>query len=144
MSNDQPLAVVERLIAAINAHDLEAFLACFAHDYQSVQPLHLDRAFQGREQVRRNWSAIFAGMPDLHWEVLRSAVDDRIVWIEVRAGGTRRSDGVRIALGGVLINEVQHGVITSARIYFEEILDIGEGITASVTELYAPPGTTNC
>jgi ketosteroid isomerase-like protein len=56
--------VVERLNAAMNAHDLEAFLACFRDDYESEQPAHPDRAFQGREQVRSNWSAIFAGVPD--------------------------------------------------------------------------------
>jgi hypothetical protein len=51
-SDTDPLAVIERLIAAINRHDLEAFLACIAPDYQSTQPPHPDRSFQGREQVR--------------------------------------------------------------------------------------------
>ena len=55
--------VVERLNAAMNAHDIEAFVACFHEDYESEQPAHPDRAFRGRDQVRENWSAIFEGVP---------------------------------------------------------------------------------
>ena len=53
--------IAERLAAAMNAHDIDAFVACFAPDYDSVQPAHPDRAFTGSEQVRKNWSEIFAG-----------------------------------------------------------------------------------
>jgi hypothetical protein len=56
-----PSIVVERLNATVNAHDLDAILACFQDEYQSEQPAHPDRAFQGREQVRQNWSAVFDG-----------------------------------------------------------------------------------
>jgi hypothetical protein len=56
--------VVERLQKALNAHDIEAFVACFDADYDSKQPAHPDRGFRGREQVRQNWSAIFEGVPD--------------------------------------------------------------------------------
>ena len=50
--------------------DLDAFLACFQDDYESEQPAHPDRAFRGREQVRRNWSAVFDGVPDFRAELL--------------------------------------------------------------------------
>jgi hypothetical protein len=45
------MSVVERLNAAINAHDIEAFVALFAADYDSRQPAHPDRDFTGREQA---------------------------------------------------------------------------------------------
>jgi len=48
------IVVIERLQQAQNARDIEAFLACIAPDYQSDQPLHPDRGFQGRDQVRKN------------------------------------------------------------------------------------------
>jgi hypothetical protein len=48
---------MERLTIVQNQHDLEAFLDCFDPDYQSEQPVHPNRAFIGREQVRKNWSA---------------------------------------------------------------------------------------
>ncbi len=66
-SDTDPLAVIQRLLDAINRHDLEAFLGCIAPDYQSTLPLHPDRTFKGREQVRQNWTAVFAGMPDVQW-----------------------------------------------------------------------------
>jgi ketosteroid isomerase-like protein len=55
----------------MNAHDVEAFVSLFADDYDSLQPVHPDRAFQGRDQVRANWSAVFSGQdddPSLHAE----------------------------------------------------------------------------
>ena len=57
--------VFERLQDAQNSHDLDAFVACFDSDYRSEQPVHPDRAFTGSEQVRRNWAAVFDGVPDL-------------------------------------------------------------------------------
>ena len=67
-----PLAVIERLAAAQNAHDIDAMVACFAEDYESEQPAHPDRAFRGSAQVRANWSEIFAGVPDLRAELVAS------------------------------------------------------------------------
>ncbi len=59
----KPVDVVERLHSAMNQHDLEAFLACFDRDYQSEQPAHPNRGFGGREQVEKNWRALFEGFP---------------------------------------------------------------------------------
>lgn len=140
-TNSEPLEVIERLLAAINRHDLDAFVACFAADYRSEQPLHPDRAFQGSDQVRRNWAAVFAGMPDVHWELLDAAVAGERIWIEVRASGTRAADGERVELGGVLIAEVREASIAASRIYFEEIERAGAGIDASITELYQAAGS---
>ena len=75
---------MQRLNAAMNAHDIEAFLACFRDDYRSEQPAHPDRAFHGREQVRTNWSAVFKGVADFRSELVRVAVDGEIAWSEWR------------------------------------------------------------
>ena len=68
-----PLALMDRLTAAQNAHHLEGMLACFHEDYRSEQPLFPARTFQGIAQVRANWSALLEGIPDFHAEILRSA-----------------------------------------------------------------------
>lgn len=65
--------VVERLRDALNRHDLDGFVGCFDSGYRSEQPVHPDRAFTGREQVRRDWTAVFDGVPDFRAELLRSA-----------------------------------------------------------------------
>jgi hypothetical protein len=64
--------ITDRLLAAMNAHDLDAFVACFAVDYESQQPAHPNRAFRGRDQVRKNWQGVFAGIPDFTAEILLS------------------------------------------------------------------------
>lgn len=65
----EPDALVERLCRATNDHDLEALTRCFAPDYRNETPAHPVRSFQGREQVRRNWEQIFAGVPDIEAKV---------------------------------------------------------------------------
>jgi hypothetical protein len=49
---------------ALNSHDIEAFVACFDQNYHSEQPVHPGRTFQGREQVRKNWTSNFEETPD--------------------------------------------------------------------------------
>ena len=65
--------VMVRLGAAINGHDLEAFVALFADEYQSEQPAHPTRSFHGVDKVRENWASVFAGIPNLRAELLTSA-----------------------------------------------------------------------
>lgn len=73
MTTDADL--IARLTAAMNRHDLAAFVDCFDPDYESEQPAHPDRQFRGRAQVEKNWTAMFAGLPDFQSEVLRSSLD---------------------------------------------------------------------
>ena len=68
--------VTNRLLAAMNAHDLDAFVACFAPNYHSEQPAHPSRAFDGSDKVRENWTSVFAGVPDFNAELLLSATTD--------------------------------------------------------------------
>ncbi len=62
--------LADTLCAAINAHDIDAFMACFDDDYDSAQPVHPGREFHGSDQVRRNWTALFREVPDVRAEVL--------------------------------------------------------------------------
>ena len=64
----------------MNAHDLEAFLACIHPEYRSEQPVHPERGFGGRDQVEKNWAAMFSGIPDFRAETLDTAVDGDTAW----------------------------------------------------------------
>ena len=129
-----PGTVVERLNAAMNAHDLEAFLACFQDDYESEQPAHPDRAFRGREQVRRNWSAVFDGVPDFRAELLRSAADGDTVWSEWHWRGTQ-AGGTLLDMVGVFVCGIREGRISWARLYMEPVEDAGAGIESAVRHM---------
>jgi hypothetical protein len=118
MNTSQDL--LERLQQAQNSHNLEMFVACFAPDYQSTQPIHPDRAFQGAEQVRKNWTNIFQDVPDFHAELLRSSVDGDTVWTEWHWLGTKR-DGTPFDVRGVTIMNIQANQILWGRLYMEPV-----------------------
>jgi hypothetical protein len=120
--------IAERLAAAMNAHDVDAFAACFASDYDSVQPAHPDRAFTGKEQVRKNWTEVFAGVPDFRAELAGASADGDTLWTEWRWTGT----GLEMA--GVIIFGIRGGLIASARLYVENV-EHGEGIEGAVREM---------
>ena len=129
-----PGLVVERLDAAMNAHDLEAFLGCFEEAYESEQPAHPDRAFRGRDQVRSNWSSVFEGVPDFRSELLRAAVEGDTVWSEWHWRGTQ-SDGTPLDMVGVIVCGVSGGRISWARLYMEPVEHAGAGIESAVRRM---------
>jgi ketosteroid isomerase-like protein len=119
---DGPRALIERLRAATNAHDLDGVVDCFAVDYRNETPAHPERGFVGREQVRRNWEQIFAGIPDLTSDVLRCTVDGDTVWTEWEHHGTR-GDGSLHLMRGVIVFGVADDAIRWARFYLEPVVD---------------------
>jgi ketosteroid isomerase-like protein len=133
-STATPGVVAAALADAMNAHDLEAFVSLFAPDYDSRQPVHPDRAFVGREQVRANWSAVFSGVPDFHADLVATAVEDDTLWSEWRWQGTHE-DGSRLDMAGVVVFGVQGGRIAWARLYVEPVESGGEGIDAAVRDM---------
>jgi ketosteroid isomerase-like protein len=134
MAGGSARVLAERLAGAMNTHDIETFVALFAEDYDSRQPAHPDRAFRGREQVRENWSAIFAAVPDFRAELVGSTCDDDTLWTEWRWRGTQ-ADGDRLDMAGVIVFGVRDGVIAWARLYVEPVERDGAGIEAAVDEM---------
>lgn len=111
---------VDALVAATNNHDIDALVDCFAEDYVNETPVHPLRDFHGREQVRRNWTAIFAGAPDVTSRIVRQVIDGSTVWSEMEMAGTRR-DGAPHLLRGVIIFDVEEGRAKNARFYMEPV-----------------------
>jgi ketosteroid isomerase-like protein len=118
----------------MNEHDLEAFLACFHPDYRSEQPAHPERGFGGREQVEKNWAALFGGIPDFRAQLLATAVEGDTVWAEWRWTGTR-ADGSPLDLRGVTLFSAESGQIAWGRLYMEEVEEEGEDIDETVRRL---------
>jgi ketosteroid isomerase-like protein len=133
-SGGQSGLVVERLNAAMNAHDIEAFVACFDEDYESEQPAHPDRAFRGREQVRRNWSEIFEGVADFRSELIEAGATGETEWSEWRWRGTQ-PDGTPLDMAGVIVCGVSGGRLRWARLYVEPVEQGGAGIQAAVRDM---------
>jgi ketosteroid isomerase-like protein len=134
MGMDDGGLVVGRVAAAMNAHDIDALVACFEEDYRSDQPAHPDRSFRGRDQVRENWSAVFAGVPDFAAELVRAAADGDVEWSEWRWRGTQ-ADGTLLDIAGVIVGGVRDGRLSWARLYIEPVEQGGGGIAAAVRDM---------
>lgn len=111
---------VERLLAAVNAHDLDELVDCFADDYVNETPMHPHRGFTGRAQVRANWAPLLGGIPDLHATILSAAIDGDRVWSEWVMTGTR-ANGSAHRMAGVVIFRVRADRFTAARFYLEPV-----------------------
>lgn len=118
-------SVVDRLCEAVRRHDVDLVVDCFAPDYRNETPAHPGRGFVGHAQVRENWRRLFAGVPDITADVVRSCVDGDVVWSEWEMHGTR-SDGRAHLMRGVIIFGVSSGRAHWARFYLEPV-DSGEG-----------------
>lgn len=130
--------MMNRLLAAMNAHDLDAFVALFATDYDSQQPAHPGRAFRGSEQVRKNWEGVFSGVPDFTAELISSAVTaDGVEVGEWRWHGTH-TDGSPFCMQGVIVTGVQQDQIAWGRLYMEPIEEGGSDIEQMVQDTYRP------
>jgi ketosteroid isomerase-like protein len=129
-----PRAVLERLTAAQNAHNLEAMLGCFHEGYRSEQPLFPARTFQGIDQVRANWSALLEAVPDFHAQIVRSAVNGDTVFVEIHWTGTK-ADGTPLEERGVMIVGIREDRIAWGRLYVDEVEREGADIDAVVRRM---------
>lgn len=131
-----PEGPVRRMVAAANRHDLDEMVSQFAEHYENITPAHPARSFTGSAQVRKNWAALFAGIPDLRLTVhdaTRGA--GGTVWMEWSTQGTR-PDGSTTASAGVAILTVRDDDIVAARFYLEPVEhesgDVDDAVRAAV------------
>jgi hypothetical protein len=129
-----------RLLEATNAHDLEGIVGCFTPDYTNRTPCHPARGFTGTDQVRRNWAAILAGVPDLVATVVAESTSGDHVWSEWEMRGTRR-DHVPHLMRGVMIFAVEGLQARSCSFYLEPVTadqQTADGFVATLAPGGAP------
>ena len=131
---DDGSAVIERLQAAVNAHDLDAIVDCFSSDYVNETPVHPARGFRGRDQVRVNWSRILGSIPNLTTSMTSVTRDGQVIWTEWEMKGTR-PDGVAHLMRGVIIFTVEQDHITNARFYLEPVDNDELDVNAAVGDV---------
>lgn len=90
MTEETTVQLVQRRLEAYNAHDVDAFLACYAPD-AVFSTIDGDVVMDGREAIERHHRALFAGNPGLRASLLdRISVGDHVIDEELVAG---RADG---------------------------------------------------
>lgn len=101
-------AMLDRFVAAWNAHDLPGIMACFTQDcsfWSSAGPDARGGVFEGRSAVETATAAIFDAFPDAAWTESRTTVvGDRALWEWIFTGTGR--DGRAVRVHGVDILEL--------------------------------------
>jgi ketosteroid isomerase-like protein len=122
------IPLLERIRAALDAHDLDAFVAFFREDYVGERPRHPGSAVSSREDVRRNWEEVISDVPDLRVDVPAAVEDGNTIWSEWRAYGTALS-GATLELRGVIIFGIQDDQVAWSRMYLEPVEQEGVPLT---------------
>jgi hypothetical protein len=78
--------VVERVLVALNAHDLDAFVACYADD-ATIENGYDEVFARGHDDLRARYGPMFEQLPDVRIESLsRTDVGAFVVQEEVVTG----------------------------------------------------------
>jgi ketosteroid isomerase-like protein len=129
---------VERLVKVMNRHDAVDMAALYAPDYRSEQPVHPNRAFTGNAQVQKNWTQMFAGMPDMKVTCVAEDTVGSRSWSEWEMTG-HHIDGSEFATRGVIVMGLRDdGLIQWQRLYVEPVEPESPGIEEAVQQLTKP------
>ena len=127
--------LTEQMRAALNAHDVDAFIDLFHEDYSGERP-HPESRKIDREEVRGNWVEMIRDVPDLRVEIPAALQEGDTIWSEWRVFGTARS-GAMLELRGVIIFGVQAGRVAWSRTYLEPVEQEGKPLPGFI-ELLTP------
>ena len=72
------MSVVDRVIAALNAHDVEAFVACYAAD-APIEDGDGTVLARGHDAMRERYGGIFEEFPAARWRALHRIETGRYV-----------------------------------------------------------------
>jgi SnoaL-like domain len=129
------ILLLEQMRAALDAHDLDAFVEFFRDDYVGERPRHPGSPVSSREDVRANWAEIISDVPDLRVDVPAAVQDGNRIWSEWRAYGTAHS-GAMLELRGVIIFGLEGDKVAWSRMYMEPV---EAGLTLDDLAGLAPP-----
>ncbi len=60
---------VEEQLLAYNARDIDRFVACYGENVKAFNLTSAEPLFEGRENLRRRYTEVFADNPKLHCEI---------------------------------------------------------------------------
>jgi hypothetical protein len=103
--------VVDRVVEALNAHNLDAFVACYAPD-ATIENGHDEVVARGSDELRARYGPMFKESPDTRVEPLsRTEVGEFVVQEERVTGRGKPQHHVAVYF-------VQNGVIARERLLF--------------------------
>jgi ketosteroid isomerase-like protein len=128
--SQENVETVRRAIAAINARDIDAYLACCTENVELLTPL-VGAEYLGADGIRRFLTDIEDAGPDFRIEVQTvRAVGDSHALAFVRVGSTGRASGIVTGAETANVYDFIDGKISRVRIF----LDRDEVLKASGLE----------
>ena len=110
-----------QLVAAFNAHDLDAVMSFFADDCELMMPRGPDpwgQRYVGKAPVRKGLATRFEGIPDVHYGEVHNWVSGNHGVSQWTLTGTTK-DGKKIMVRGCDLLEFRHGKIIRKDSYWK-------------------------
>ena len=110
---------VERAIAAINARDIDAYLACCTENVELLLPM-VGAQYLGADGIRRFFTDIEDAGPDFRIEVQRvQAIGDSYALAFLRFSSTGRASGIVTGAESANVYDFIDGQIRRVRIFLD-------------------------
>ncbi|ETK34029.1 ester cyclase [Microbispora sp. ATCC PTA-5024] len=119
--------VVDRLVDAMNAHDLDAVMRCYRPDAVLVGP---EMESADPEEIASYFLQMWQGFPDLHVTLWEKLADGDSVAVELLATGT--NTGPYLVVGGDVLEATGRIVHTRCSWFFT----VADGLVASHRAYY--------
>ena len=118
--SQENLEVVRRAVAALNARDLEGYLACCTPDVE----LHTNEVFagvyEGPQGIRRFLTDVADAAPDFHIDLqdLKAVGDDQVL-APMQTGSTGRASRIPMTQTQTNVYDLVDGKIRRIRIFLD-------------------------
>jgi ketosteroid isomerase-like protein len=124
--SQENVRLVERAIAAINARDIEGYLACCTENVKLETPVAaVGGVYEGIDGIRRFFTDIEEAGPDFRIELDGvEEVNSKRVVAFLRTSSTGRASGIRMALSLTNVYDVVDGKISHIRIFLDRQEDL--------------------
>jgi ketosteroid isomerase-like protein len=128
--SQENLEIVQRAIAAVNARDLDGYLACCTEDVELRTPV-AGGVYEGPQGIRRFLADIEDAAPDFRIDLhgLEAIGPDRVLAF-IRTGSTGRASGILLAAESANVYDLVDGKISRIRIFLdrrEALKAVGRG-----------------
>ena len=117
--SQENVETVRRAIVAINARDIDAYLACCSETVELLLPV-VGSQFSGADGIRRFFTDIEDIGPDFRIEVQRvQAIGDSTAIAFLRVGATGRASGIVTGAESANVYDFIEGKISRVRIFLD-------------------------
>lgn len=122
--------ISDRLVGAVNAHDVDALLRCYNPRAVILAP---EVQAETPEQIASYFSHVWEGFPDVRLTILEKTATESFVVIEALSTGTHRGPylvaggetlaptGRHVSVRTCWVCTLEEGVILSQRLYYDQL-----------------------